>query len=298
MNYQQAIQQGDYVGAIAMLDQLLQTEPSQPKLWHTKAVAHLSLGQPDAAIIAIDQALRLNPEMAIAHRLLGKARSQNGDAAGAIKAYKQATRFYLNQQDKANAQSCLQQIEQLQPKSTGLISANNFLAQATAKIQQGNYRQALQDINWMLQLEPNNTNILAQRGMLHAHCHNRDAAIKDFAYAMQLEPNNPNLRLQRGEMHLLLGNIDNALADFSALLSLKALDPTRIYQLRGETYAKINQHKLACKDFSEVLASDPQNAASYQGRGHSNEATGQLADALNDYRQAAVLHLNFPDSDA
>ena len=298
MSYQQAMQTGDYEGAIALLDQLLKADPAQPKLWHIKAVAQLSLGQANAAVIAIDQALRLNPDMAIAHRLLGKALRQIGDKQGAISAYKQATRLYLNQQDKDNAQICLQHIEALNPQPKELISSQDFTAQVTAKIQQGKYRQALQDIDWMLQLDPNNVTLLAQRGMVHAHCYNQVAALKDFAYAMDLEPHNPSLRLQRGEMHLLLGNFDNALADFSALLSLNALDPMHLYRLRGETYAKVNQHKLACQDFSQVLEKDAQNAASYQGRGLSNEALGNLADALSDYRQAAVLHLNQGNSAA
>ncbi|MEM9485659.1 MAG: tetratricopeptide repeat protein [Cyanobacteria bacterium P01_F01_bin.116] len=298
MSYQQAMASGDYREAIALLDQLLQTDPSQPKLWYTKALASLSLGQTDAAIIAIDQALRLNPDMAITHRLLGKAQSQRGDIEGAISAYKQATRLYLNQQDKINAQSCLQLINNLQPKPTGLISSQDFLAQARAKIEQGQYRQALQDINWMLQLEPDNVTILSQRALIHARCHNRTAALKDLAYAIKLEPHNLQLRLQQGEMHLLLGNIDSALADFSALLSLNVLDPLQIYQLRGETYAKINQHQLACKDFSAVIAKDTHNAACYRARGYSNEILGQLSEALNDYRQAAILHLNQGNSAA
>ena len=284
------MEMGDYASAIAQLDQLLQTDPSQAKLWNTKAVAHLSLGQPDAAIMAIDQALRLNPDMAIAHRLLGKAQQQAGDRKAAISAYKQATRLYLQQQDKANAQTCLQQIDSLLPKQ--LISPRNFLVEATAKVQTGNYHQALQDMDWMLQLEPNNPSILAQRGLLHARCHNHTAALKDFAKAMALEPHNPQLQLQRGEMHLMLGNMDNALADFSALLQLNVLDPMPIYRLRGETYAKINQHQQACQDFSQILISDLENAASYQSRGHSREAMGQLADALRDYKKAAMLFLN------
>lgn len=292
MSYQQAMQAGDYKGAIAILDQHLKTEPDQPKLWHTKAVAYLSLGQPEAAIVAIDQALRLNPEMAIAQRLAGKAHRQLGDTQSAIDAYKRAARLYLDQQDKANAQICLNQIEQLQPTPTELVSSQTFLAETTAKIERGQYRQALQDLDWLLQLDPNDINILAQRGLLHARCHNHSAALKDFAYAIQVEPNNANLRLQRGEMHLLLGNMDNALADFSALLSLNTVDSLVIYRLRGETYAKTHQYKLAHQDFSQVLTQDPHNADAYQQRGHSNESLGQLTDALSDYRQAAMLYLN------
>lgn len=292
MSYQQVMQIGDYADAIAQINQLLQTDPAQPKLWYTKALACLRLEQPDAAIVAIHQALRLSPDLAIAQRLLGKALSQTGDTRGAIAAYKQATRLYLNQQDKANAQACLQQIENLQPTPRTLISQQDFLAKAITQSESGNYRQALQTIDWMIQLEPNNAKLLAQRGLIYARCYDQDAAIRDFARALELDPDNATIRQQRGEMYLRLGHIDNALADFSALLSNHRVDSVQIYQLRGNTYAKNNQHQLACEDFSQILIQDSENAACYRSRGHSREMLGQLAEALSDYRQAAKLYLN------
>ncbi|MEL7226438.1 MAG: tetratricopeptide repeat protein, partial [Cyanobacteria bacterium J06576_12] len=143
MSYQQAMQAGDYGGAIATLDTLLQIDPNQPKLWYTKAIALLSLKQPTAAIVAIEQALRLNPNMAIAHRLLAKAYRQTGDTSAAIMAYKQATRLYVKTQDKTNAQACLAKIEALRPNAEPLISSKGFLDDAIAAAQQGNYRKAL-----------------------------------------------------------------------------------------------------------------------------------------------------------
>ena len=163
MSYQQAMQAGDYGVAIATLETLLQNDPNQPKLWYTKAVALLSLKQPTAAIIAIEQALRLNPNMAIAHRLLAKAHRQTGDTSKAIMAYKQATRLYLNAQDRTNAQACLAEIETLRPNTEPLISSKGFLDDAIAATQQGNYRKAIQDLNWLLQLETHNVEALVQR---------------------------------------------------------------------------------------------------------------------------------------
>ncbi|MEO1506185.1 MAG: tetratricopeptide repeat protein [Cyanobacteria bacterium J06633_23] len=291
MSYQQAMQAGDYGGAIATLDTLLQIDPNQPKLWYTKAIALLSLKQPTAAIVAIEQALRLNPNMAIAHRLLAKAYRQTGDTSAAIMAYKQATRLYVKTQDKTNAQACLAEIESLRPNAEPLISSKGFLDDAIAAAQQGNYRKALQDLNWLLQLDPHNVEALVQRSFAHAQCHNADASIKDIAKAMELAGQAPTIQLKRGEIYLLLGHIESAIADFSALLENKAIDPAPIYYLRGRAFQDIHSLEQAFKDFSEALEKQPNNANYHQARGQICEDQGHLKESLTDYRQAQRLYL-------
>lgn len=292
MSYQQAMQAGDYGDAIATLETLLQTDPNQPKLWYTKAVALLSLQQPAAAIIAIEQALRLNPNMAIAHRLLAKAHRQTGDTSAAIMAYKQATRLYLKAQDKTHAQACLGEIETLQPNAEPLISSKGFLDDAIAAAQQGNYRKALQDLNWLLQLDPQNVDALVQRSFAHAQCHNADAAIRDMAKAVELAGQAPTIQLKRGELYLLLGHIESAIADFSTLLENKATDPAQLYYLRGRALQDIHSLEQAFKDFSQALKQQPNNANYYQARGQICEDQGHLEESLTDYQQAKRLYLN------
>lgn len=316
MGYQQAlleIQAGQFDAAIAHLTPLLQADPSQPKLWQAKSVALLSSNQIDAAIAAAEQAISLDRNLAAAHRLLGKARSQAGDKLGAIAAYKQATRCYLDSKDKANAQACLTQIEQLrmpqapaakpappvQPTQStaatppqSLISPEAFFQDAKAKLKKGRYGEALQDLNWLLQLDPNNPEALAQRGLAHARRSNYRAAVSDFAQAMKLSPDDPSLRLQRSEMRLLVGDARGAIADLTTLLANQATDPAQVYALRGQAHQKLKDFDNAFKDFSNALGIDPNNAACYQFRGQACETTDDLEDALSNYQQAASLHLN------
>ncbi|MEO0434644.1 MAG: tetratricopeptide repeat protein [Cyanobacteria bacterium J06656_5] len=292
MSYQQAMQAGDYGLAIATLETLLQNDPNQPRLWYTKAVALLSLKQPTAAIIAIEQALRLNPNMAIAHRLLAKAHRQTGDTSKAIMAYKQATRLYLNAQNRTNAQACLAEIETLRPNTEPLISSKGFLDDAIAATQQGNYRKAIQDLNWLLQLEPHNVEALVQRSFAHTYCHNADTAIKDIAKAMELAGQAPTIQLKRGEVYLLLGHIESAISDFSTLLENKAVNPAPVYYLRGRAFQDINNLEQAFQDFSQALAKQPNNAEYHQARGETSQDQGHLEESLTDYRQAQKLYLN------
>ncbi|MEO0457336.1 MAG: tetratricopeptide repeat protein [Cyanobacteria bacterium P01_A01_bin.114] len=299
MSYQQAlqdIQAGRFEAAIAQLERLLQADPAQPELWQAKAVALLSADQTEAAVVAVEQAIRLNPQLASAHRLLGKARTQLKNTPGAITAYKQAARCYLDQQDKIAAQACLTQIERLKPQPTPpLISLTSFLDQVVVKRRQGHYREALEDLNWLLQFEPKNVQAIAQRALLQAHLHNRQSAVRDMARAINLSPDDPTLRLQRGQMRLSLGDPQGAISDFSPLLQVTAIDAVQVYTLRGQAYQQLKDSDSAFKDFSNALGIDANNAECYQARGSLYEAMGSLEDAIADYRQAATLYLDQGD---
>lgn len=111
-----------------------------------------------------------------------------------------------------------------------------FLDQISIKSEEGADHEALQDINWLLQIDPHNVQALAQRGLLQAKSHNYQAALTDMALAMQLSPDDPNLRLQRGRIRLLVGDALGAIADFSVLLDQRWGNISEIYCLRGQGY--------------------------------------------------------------
>lgn len=298
MSYQhalEAIQAGQFEAAIAELEPLLQADPNSPKLWYAKALALLSGGNPEMAVMAAQQAIQLNPDMAPAHRLLASAYSSQGKGEPAIAAYKQATRCYLSQQDKANAQACITAIEQLthsQSTTQALASPQSFLTLVTTKIDQGRYSEALQDLNWLLNLDANNAMALAQRGMLHARLHNPQAAAQDLARSLQLAPSDPALQLQQNQIRLLLGDAYGAVSDLSALLKTATGSSSQAYALRGQAYQQMRDFDNAFKDFSNALGIDPSNAECYRARGEVYESMGELTEALANYRQAAALYLN------
>lgn len=296
MSYQQVlrdIEAGHFAEAIAHLEPLLQESPDDPKLWYAKSLALLSSERPEAAAVAAEEAIRLQPGMAVSHHLLGKARSQLRDIEGSISSYKQAARCYIEQKDRANAQTCLTQIEQLQ----SLIvrpqpSVGGFLEEVTAKIQKGRWREALQELNWLLQLEPNNGRALAQRGLVRARTLDYQGAVRDLARAMELSPQDPDLRWQRGQMRLLIGDAAGAISDFTGLLQVPGVDLVEVYTRRGEAYRQLKDLERAGQDFSQALSLDPNNPDCYKARASIYEDMGNLEEALANYHRAASLSLD------
>ncbi|MGF1514356.1 MAG: tetratricopeptide repeat protein [Elainellaceae cyanobacterium] len=296
---------GDLPGAIADYGKAIRLQPTA-EAYLSRAVLQLASRQVSAAVADGQQAVALNDQLAAAHRLLGRAYGQGGahqDKGRAIAAYKSAARAYLNQGDKANARDCLSQIEQLQrshpttppPLQTALttpaplMSPEAFLQQARARIAQGQYSQALSDLDWFLQFDPDHIEALCDRSTVFAHLGQGEAAIRDMARAFKLQPD-PDLYLKRGKMRLALGDAYGAVADFTHLMAAQGHSPELFLQ-RGRGHQKMNDFDSAFKDFSNGIGTGSDRAALYCARAEVQDAMGDKDGAIADYQQAASLCL-------
>ncbi|NEQ96403.1 MAG: tetratricopeptide repeat protein [Cyanothece sp. SIO2G6] len=173
-----------------------------------------------------------------------------------------------------------------------LLSLEDYLTEAIAQIDRGQYRNAGDDLDWVLQLDPNNARALGYRGLIQAHNGNHQAATTDLARAMQLAPDNAHLRLQRGQARLVMGDAYGAIADLSDLLATTTDDPSFLYQLRSQAYQQINELEKALEDFDHLLCIDPHNAVCYQSRGNIHRLNNEMDEAIANYHKAATLYFD------
>ncbi len=303
MTYQQALQDiklGYYEGAIAKLDPLLHTDPSQSKLWYAKALALVNLKRFPEARKSVELAVRLNPSFAAGYQLLGNTCRQLEDKQEAISAYKQAAHCYLDQGDTTQANTCLQKIKDLGPQFTpnysqSLQISQDFLDQISLKSDNGNDQEALKDLNFLLELDPHNKQALAKRGLIQAKNHRYRAALTDIALAMQLDPNDTVLRLERAKIRLWSQDAEGAIADLSFLLEREWGNPSEIYSLRSQAYQQLNDYNQAFEDLNNALYLNPSNPLCYKVRGDIYCAKEALEEALSNYRRAASLYLEQQD---
>ncbi len=299
MSYQQALQNiklGYYEAAIVKLDPLLHTDPSQPKLWYAKALALLNLQRFGEAMTSAQLSVQLNPTFAPGYQLLGNACTKLGDKRGAIAAYKQAAHFYLDQGDKTQAQTCLEKLKALGPQfipneQKSLQESQAFLQKISIDAENGDDSSVLDNLNWLLNLDPKNTEALAQRALFQAKQRNYSAALADIALALQLCPDDLNLRLQRGKIRLWLNDAEGAIADFSALLETKWGDLSEIYCLRSQAYQQLNDLDSAFQDLAYALYLNPENSECYRVRGDIYRGMKDWEEAISNYRRAVSLSL-------
>ncbi|MGF1524947.1 MAG: tetratricopeptide repeat protein [Leptolyngbyaceae cyanobacterium] len=202
----------DFAVAIADYTKALQFGGDNAGRYFARGLAYLSVQQPDAAIADAKQAILHDPNLASAYTLIGRARQRQGDDQKAIASYKKAVELYLDQRDIENCRHCLSHIRKLQaqdlptpqPSSssnnpsagagaqTPLIDPDAFLKQAMQKAQRKDYRGALEDLDWAIQIDPQDAEAYTSRGQVRADLGDFHGAIADLQHVAALSANQSN----------------------------------------------------------------------------------------------------------
>lgn len=323
------IRQGDYQGAIAAFDQVLQADPHIAPAYYRRGVARFNLGDLQAAILDYTQALQLapdfldayfgrglvrlalsdpqgtledaqaalhiNPNHAAASNLQGTAYRRLGNLAAAIASFKQAAQLYLDQKDRENCRRCLDTINQIQaprsrPVSAITISPEDFLQQAITKMERSNYREALADFNWLIQVDPQDARVYCYRGLTQSKLGNSQSALQDLGTAMQLAPQDAKILCYRGLLRIELGDYGGAIADFNQLLQSEP-ENAAVYVNRGQAYCRSGDRRRGIEDYSRALLLQPGNAEILRDRAQARAEFADQRGALEDYQRAANLYL-------
>jgi len=279
---------GDHQGAIADYDQALNLKPNTD-VYIARSLTKLAIADIIAAQADIAQALELNAKSAIAHQLLGLTYKQQNQIEKAIAAYKQAANLFLELRDEANCRRCIESykpLEALLPPSTEDIFAN-----IQQKIDRSDYTNALIDLNWMLQIEPQNVKAFCLRGVVLAKLGDPQSAMKDLNQAIFLEPQNLEVRIGRGKIRAEIGDAQGAIADFNELLREYPSNP-ELYIHRAKASLRLKDYRTAIEDFSRSLALNNQSPQLYCDRADARYDFGDIQGAIADYQQAANIWFN------
>ncbi|MEL6382983.1 MAG: tetratricopeptide repeat protein [Cyanobacteria bacterium J06626_18] len=203
----------DFTAAIADYTKALQHGGDDAGRYFARGLAYLSAQQPDAAIADAKQAILLDPASASAYKLIGRARQRQGDDQKAIASYKKAVELYLDQRDIESCRRCLGHIRKLQaqdqptpqPSSssstasesaagaqTPLTDPDEFLKRAMQKAQRKDYRGAMEDLDWAIQIDPQDAEAYASRSQVRADFGDFHGAIADLQQVAVLSANQSN----------------------------------------------------------------------------------------------------------
>jgi tetratricopeptide (TPR) repeat protein len=188
-------------------------------------------GELERAAAAYGEALRLDPQSALAHNNRGLTHKRRGDLDKAITDFNEAVR--------------------LDPHF-----AVAFHNRGAARQARGDLDGALVDFTESLRLDPTSAVGFNNRGYAHLEKENLDKALADFDEALRLQPKFPFALNNRGLTHAKKGDQDKAIADFSAAI---ALDPTfaKAWWNRAIAHEKKGAAALAKADRRKALELDP-----------------------------------------
>ncbi|MDY7001281.1 MAG: tetratricopeptide repeat protein [Thermodesulfobacteriota bacterium] len=256
----------DYKQVLEYLNQAIRLDPNLAVAYINRGVAHGVLGRREQAIEDYSQAIRLDPNLAPAYHNRGLAHDNAGRHEQAIEDFNQALRLAPN-----------------------YAQAYNVRGIAYAKAS-GDYERAILDFNQAIRLDPNFAQAYNNRGNANHYLGRQEQAIKDYNQAVRLNPDYASAYHNRGLTYAKgLGQRRRALEDFEQSIRL---DPNiaGVHDDQGQALYYLGKYQQAIQAYDQALRLDPDSAKTYYNRGNAYaKGFADYARAILDFEQAIRL---------
>ncbi|MEI2688390.1 MAG: tetratricopeptide repeat protein [Anaerolineae bacterium] len=293
----------------ADLERAVEIDPGLFAAHYNLAITYAgSCALPDAlarAIVEAQTAVRLQPDSAEAHRLLGSLYQQAGRDQEALAALQAALQYdsqdaltyqvlasvHTAMGNEAEAAQASQQaiaLHQAELASQPTDAYDTQLALGDAYVGAGHYEQAVAAYQAAAALKPDAA--APQRGLGNAHywLGQLDQATVDYQQAARLAPQDPNAPLLAGLVQAQQGDLAGAIASQEAAARLSACDPAP-HLLLGGLYFQQDDYPQAAAAYEAALALDPANADAWYVLGSLRNLQDDLAGAAEAAQQAVAL---------
>jgi tetratricopeptide (TPR) repeat protein len=160
----------------------------------------------------------------------------------------------------------------IQARTQALDSAEDFLKQGVARVEQGDWDGAIADYTLAIEI-----NSKVAPGSL---CRGGEIVISDLFNALALN--------NRGFAHYCKGNLDKALADFDLAIRM-APRLADAYNNRGNIWQGKGDLEKAQADFNQAIKLNPRHSHAFNNRANLHQAKGELNEAIADYSQSITL---------
>ncbi len=227
------LQQGDYHGAIAELNEAIAVRPDYALAYNNLGYAYYKLAQDEAALASFTRAIELDPTLAPAYRNRGLVYDRQEDWQSAIADYSRAVELdpqmtlaynsrgldYHRLGDYDGAIADFSRAIQLEPERP-----EPHYNRGLAYLMQEQYHPAIADFSRAIQLRPDYARAFADRGLAYYHLRNYEAALADYDEAIRLDPGYDRPFFNRALLYEATGQVEAAIADYEQFLAL-AEDP-------------------------------------------------------------------------
>ena len=267
------------------------------KAWFS--VGYLSQ-DPEAAILAYDQAIRLKPDYAAAYNNRGNVKNALEQYKAAIADYDEAIPlkpdYATAYSNRCNTKNNLKQYKEAIVDCNEAIRLKPDFAEAysnrcNTKNTLKQYKEAIVDCNEAIRLKPDLAGAHYNRGNTKNALKQYKAAIADYDEAIRLTPDLAVAYINRGNTKNVLKQYKAAIADYDEAIRLTP-DLAVAYNNRGNSKQNLKQYKAAIADYDEAIRLKPDFAKAYYNRGFAKKALGLKDEARKDFKTALELARN------
>ncbi|MBK8205421.1 MAG: protein kinase [Planctomycetes bacterium] len=173
------------------------------------------------------------------------------------------------------------------------VTAAEFLARASIRIEQGLTAAANGDRRRAFELEPDNSAAITDYA---DSLGNTEAAIEMLNRALEIDPDNAIAYGRRGLIRGRMGNHALALEDLNTAVTLSPKDPI-LLNSRGYVYnVWVRDHEAALRDYTKVIELEPYWEVGYANRAAANIHLKNYELAIGDCSRALELNPYHPEA--
>jgi tetratricopeptide (TPR) repeat protein len=287
--------------ALEGLDRLNKTYPNVPVAKYQLGRAYLQNDNPVQALVALNQALTLNPDYAEATLLQGEANLRVGDAQAVVASMqsllKRHSTLTLAQVLLAAGYQSLGQLDDAaaifrEQIRVSPASARPYLGLGLILRAQGKMAEARTAFEKVQELEPENLAAVQQLVELDIWSRDFNSASQRVSRQLEKTPRSADAHFFEGKIYVAQGEWDRAEA---ALLKTLELDPnySSAYDLLISTYIATNKLTPAMGQLNSLLSKDPNNVRLLMMSGLIHDKSKQFAEARDAYEKLLSLRPDF-----
>ncbi|WGK69998.1 tetratricopeptide repeat protein [Candidatus Haliotispira prima] len=231
-----------------------------------RAESYIELGQIDAALEDLNEAVKFRPDLALSYQSRGTLFDKQNLKEQALQDY--ATALKLQSGDVSVL------------ISRGMIHAENH-----------KYDSALADFNRAIQHDPDHAPAYENRGNVRVEQGLEAEALEDFNKAIELNADYASAYNSRACLFSAQGRYSEALADLNQAITLNP-NHGAFYCTRGNIYKYQGEYSKALADFNTAVELRPDSPHVYSKRAQVYTAMGSETEAGNDEDEALKLYRN------
>ncbi|GCL40394.1 tetratricopeptide repeat protein [Dolichospermum planctonicum] len=255
-----------YKEAAAAINKAIELSP-RAVFYNNRGVVRSALGDKPGAIEDFNQAIKINPNYALAYSNRGLVRSQLGDKQGAIDDYNLAIKINPNY-------------------------ANAYYNRGSVRYELGDKQGAIDDYTLAIKINPNYAGAYYNRGIVRYQLGDKQGAIDDYNQAIKINPNYANAYYNRGSVRYELGDKQGAIDDYNQAIKFNP-NLAQAYNNRGLVRDELGDKPGAIDDYNQAIKINPNYALAYYNRGKVRNELGDKQGAIDDYTLAIKINPNY-----
>lgn len=274
------LKQGNQDQALQLLNQCIEINPEDPKVWMLKAEILYQKHRLEDSIACLDNVIKINANSFEGWLLKGTLYLLNNQKKEALYALEHALRIRPFQKEALDGKEAI-----LKDKYISLRK-------------QDKHHEALKIIDNILAMNsPNSGDWWVDKGTVYGELKDFEKARECFTQALRVDPRNFFAWRNRGALNLKEGNYIAAIECYNEALKIKP-DNDQAIQERAIALAKSREGKDYDKDIEKLkksLNSHSKSAVDLLNKGADNTRAGKFEDALTCFNKALEIDPNFPE---